>query len=271
MARGHVELSDFIGGAGRKSTTEANGGKSMSEYQKDSYQAPETGSSFPDSKPLEPEGSKPGRTALLKWFIILVFIIYVLFSYLHVPILAGIGRYLILSHPPQKSDLIVCLAGQKVETGLAAADALSRGLGPRIFVAREEPPDGYEVLKQRGVPYPESIDLMGMILTGLGVPEPAIIVGEKPVKSAWEEAELVGDLVKKKNYRSILLITSPTQSRRAYLTFRSVIQEKDCPVLVMPSPYSNFKPENWWHHGKYTKEVLLEYQKLLHLAVKELF
>jgi len=243
----------------------------MSDYQKDSYQAPETGSSFPEPKPVEPEGSKPGRTALLKWLIILVFIIYVLFSYLHVPLLAGIGRYLVLSHPSQKSDLIVCLAGQNVERGLAAADALSQGLGARIFVAREEPPDGYEILRQRGIPYPESIDLLGMILKGLGVPESAIIVGERPVKSTWEEAEFVGDVVKKRNYRSILLITSPTHSRRAYLTFRSVIPEKDCRVLVMPSPYSNFKPEDWWHHRKYAKEVLLEYQKLLHLAVKALF
>lgn len=246
------------------------GEEGMSDYQESAHLAAGERYLTPEARPIEPESSKAGRGSLLKWLVILIFIGYLLVSYLHVPILTAAGEYLVLSQPPQKSDLIVCLAGQNVERGLAAADALNQGLAPRIFVAREELPDGYEILRQRGIRYPESIDLMGMILEGLGVPKSAIIRGERPVQSTWEEAEIVRDLIRKKNYRSILLITSPTHSRRAYMTFEKVIGEKECRVLVIPSKYSSFKPENWWQNRRYVKEVVLEYQKLIYYAVRGL-
>jgi uncharacterized SAM-binding protein YcdF (DUF218 family) len=247
------------------------GDEGMSDYRESAHLALGERYSAPNPGPIEPGGSSQGRGNLLKYIIILIFIAYLLVSYLRVPILTAAGKYLVLSQPPQKSDLIVCLEGQNVERGLAAADALNQGLAPRIFVAREDLPDGYEILRQRGVPYPETIDLMVMILEGLGVPKSAIIKGERPVGSTWEEAEAVRDLIRKKNYRSILLITSPTHSRRAYLTFEKVIGGKECRLLVLPSKYSNFKPENWWQNRRYAKEVTLEYEKLIYLAFKSLF
>jgi uncharacterized SAM-binding protein YcdF (DUF218 family) len=249
----------------------ANGGEGMPDSQESSHQTPRGRYSTSGPKPIEPESSKTSRASWLKWIIILIFIAYVLFSYLNVPILTAMGEYLVLSHPPQKSDLIVCLAGENVENGLAAADALNQGLASKVFVAREEPPDGYQTLRQRGVAYPETIDLICMILKGLGVTESAIIKGERPVKSVWEEAEQVRELIKRKNYRSVLLITSPTHARRAYLTFRQVIGEKECRLLVMPSKYSNFKPEAWWQNRKYLEDVISEYQKLIALDLKSLF
>jgi uncharacterized SAM-binding protein YcdF (DUF218 family) len=242
----------------------------MSDYQGSAHLAPREKYSTPGQRPIEPESSKPGRASWIKWLIILIFIGYLLASYLHVPILTAAGRYLVLSQPPQKSDLIVCLAGENVERGLAAADALNQALAPLIFVAREELPDGYGILWQRGVPYPETIDLMSMLLEGLGVPKSAIIRGERPAGSTWEEAEIVRELIRRKNYRSILLVTSPTHSRRAYMTFKKVIGEKECRLIVIPSKYSSFKPENWWQNRRYAKEVVLEYQKLIYYAVKGL-
>jgi uncharacterized SAM-binding protein YcdF (DUF218 family) len=243
----------------------------MADSREGTYQAPAERYSTPEPKPIEPVSPKPGRASWLKWLIILIFVVYLLISYLHIPILTAVGKYLVLSHPPQKSDLIVCLAGENVESGLAAADALNQGLASSIFVAREEPPDGYEILRQRGIPYPENTDLIGMILKGLGVSDSAIIKGERPVRSTREEAEQVRELIKRKNYRSILLITSPTHSRRAYLTFREVIEEKECRLLVMPSKYSNFKPEGWWKNGRYAEDVILECQKLIYLGLKSVF
>ncbi|MGD2124594.1 MAG: YdcF family protein [Desulfobacteraceae bacterium] len=225
----------------------------------------------PDRKPIEPEGTKWRKPNFLKWVFFLVVIVYVLLSYYHAPILTRLGRFLIVEHPPQKSDLIVCLAGQNIERGLAAADSFEKGLAPRIFVAREEIPDGYELLKQKGLQYPESRDLLVNALKGLGVPESAILVGDVPVKNTVEEAVQVRDLVKKKNYRSIILITSPTHSRRAWLIFRKVFGKKETRVLVLPTPYSNFKPEDWWKKGRYVREVILEYEKLIYYALKSVW
>ncbi len=231
---------------------------------------PEGGGPAPDAKPIEPESAPSTKLNVFKWILIGIVLLYVLLSYFHVPILTQLGKHLVVQHPAAKSDLIVCLAGGDVERGLASADLFTRGLAPKIFIAREPIPNGLDTLKQKGVPYPESVDLVAMILKGLGVPETAVVRGDQPVQSTFEEAERVAALVKEKKYRSLILVTSPTHSRRAWLTFRHVIPDKDVRITVIPTPYSKFRAEDWWKTRAYVREVILEYQKLIYYQAKGL-
>ena len=225
----------------------------------------------PDATPIEPQGRKVTSPNFLKWFLFLIIIIYVLISYYHAPILTRIGKVLIVEHEPQKSDLIVCLAGRNVERGLAAADAYRRGLAPRILVSREELPDGYDLLRERGLQYPETRDLLVTMLKDLGVPESAILKGEASVKSTSEEAQRVRDLAESKHYRSIILITSPTHSRRAWLIFKRAMKEKETRLAMVPTRYSQFRPEDWWKRRRYVREVILEYEKLIYEILRNLW
>jgi uncharacterized SAM-binding protein YcdF (DUF218 family) len=231
---------------------------------------PEDGSPMPDAKPMEPESAPSTSLSVFKWILIIAVFFYILLSYFHGPILTQLGKYLVMQHPATKSDLIVCLAGGDVERGLASAELFAKGLAPRIFIAREPIPDGLETLKQKGIAYPESVDLVMMIFKGLGVPETAVIRGDRPVQSTFEEAERVGALIKEKKYRSLILVTSPTHSRRAWLTFRQVIPDKDFRITVIPTPYSKFRAEDWWKTRRYVREVILEYQKLIYYKAKGL-
>ena len=135
-------------------------------------------------------------------------------------------------------------------------------------MAREELPDGYELLKEKGIEYPESIDLLEMILKGVGVPESAMIISDRSVTSTFDEATMVRDFVKKKGHRSLILITSPTHSRRAWLTFKRIFKEEKVRILMLPSPYSKFRPEDWWKKRRYVREVIFEYEKLLYYSLK---
>jgi uncharacterized SAM-binding protein YcdF (DUF218 family) len=236
--------------------------KNEVDYQEDIFQ---------DPQPIEPERKRMGRTWMLKWLFFLLAIVYVLFSYYHVPILTGLGRYLIVEHTPQKSDLIVCLAGGNVERGLAVADAYQRGLAPRVFMAREVPPDGYALLKERDIDYPESVDLMRVLLEELGIPESAFFTSDRSSKSTFEEAHLVRDLVMNNDYNSLIVITTPYHCRRAWLTFRKVFEEDDTRILMLPSSYSDFRPEDWWKKRRYLREVIIEYQKLIYYRLKYLW
>lgn len=231
---------------------------------------PEDRSRIPDATPIEPEGAPSTRLSLFKWVFFIVVFFYILLSYFHGPILTQLGQYLVVQHPPAKSDLIVCLAGGDVERGLASADLFERGLAPRIFIAREPIPEGLETLKQKGIAYPESIDLVTMIFRNLGVPESAVIRSDQPVESTFEEAERVGALIQDKKYRSLILVTSPTHSRRAWLTFRKAIPDKDFRITVVPTPYSKFRAEDWWKKRRYVREVIIEYQKLVYYKAKGL-
>ena len=240
----------------------------MSGYQGNDDIKPNQGGTLPNVGPIEPTGKQIGKPNLIKWLFFVLIVIYVLLSYFHAPILRKVGEYLIVEHSPRKSDLIVCLAGASVERSLAAADAYRKGFASRIFMAREELPDGYELLKERGIEYPASIDLRIKILKDLGVPGSALLINDRPAKSTIDEAEVVRGLVKEKGFRSLILITSPTHSRRAWLTYKKVLEKDSVRILVLPSQYSKFKPENWWKKRKYTREVIIEYEKLVYYALK---
>ena len=219
----------------------------------------------------EPEKGKIKKQQLFKWLFFLLFIIYILVSHYHAPILTRMGRYLILENPPEKSDLIVCLAGSNIERGLAAADAYRQGLAPKIFVAREEVPDGYELLMEKGIKYPETIDLMRSLLKDLGVPKSAIIRNDTQVGSTIAEARIVKIIVEQKGYKSLIIITSPYHSRRAWLTYRKVFEGTGVRILALPSKYSLFRSEDWWKHRRNVKKAIVEYQKLIFYTLRYFF
>ena len=236
----------------------------------ESSRPPEEGNTVPDATPIEPESAPSTRLSVFKWIFFSAVFIYVLLSYFHGPILSRLGEYLVVQHPLAKSDLIVCAAGGDVERGMASADLYARGLAPRIFIARETLPDGLDTLKQKGIAYPESIDRVTMIFRGMGVPESAVIRDDQPVESTFQEAERVAAFIKDKKYGSLILVTSPTHSRRALLTFRKAIPDQDLRILVMPTPHSGFKAEEWWKTRKYVRQVIMEYQKLIYYKMKGL-
>ena len=226
--------------------------------------------SFQTGDPIEPEGRKGGTINRLKWIFFLIFVVYTLLSAFRAPILTGLGKYLIVEHSPQESDLIVCLAGGNVERELAAADAFQRGLAPIIFMAREESTDVYDLLRKRGIDYPEDVDLMMELLEQLGISQSVFFTSDRTVESTIDEAEYIRDLVIEKGYKSLILITSPTHSRRVWLTFKKVFEENDVHLLSLPTPYSTFNPEDWWEQRRYVRDVIIEYQKLVYYTYKHL-
>ncbi|MBW1702730.1 MAG: YdcF family protein [Deltaproteobacteria bacterium] len=252
-----------------KDLSERRSDKSLTgERQIDGYEGAGQAEFQVDDRPIEPEGRKLNRPNIFKWVLFLLFLAYMLVSYYHAPILVRLGRYLVVEHPIKKADLIVCLMGKPVERGLAAAEVYKKGLASHIFVGREKLPDGNSILVKKGVHYPEGRDLLIMMLQGLGVPRTACITGDRFVEGTIGEAKVVREVARKRGCRSLIIITSPTHARRAWLTYRKVFEKNRMKIMLMPSRYSNFKPEDWWKTSEYVKEVIIEYQKLLYYTVK---
>ena len=224
---------------------------------------------IPDTGPIDQNGQKMIKLTLVRWIVLGFIVIYMLLAYFHAPILTGLGKFLVVSHSPEKSDLTVCLTGSNIERGLAAADAYNNEFAPIILIPREMPPDGSRILKERGLNYPEKEDLLTMLLKGLGVPRDALLISNQAVANLFEEAEMVKKVMDDKGYRSIIVITSPVHSRRAWLTFRKVFRgDENIRILVIPTSYSKFKPEDWWKKGPYFNEVIGEYGKLIVNSLK---
>lgn len=252
-------ISKWMGWQGRipgSMDDQAGGGKQTERYC--------------DNTPIEPQGFNFPRLRIWKSILFLLFISYIMLSYFRVPILTSIGNYLIIDKPVKKADLIVCLMGKPVERGLAAARLYKSGCARNIFFARVEFPNGYEDLRAKGVNYPESRDLLDRMLQGLGVPKSACITSDIFVCSTYEEAQVVRDISLKREVTSLIIITSPTHTRRAWLTFNKVFGKDNVRISVVPTLYSDFRPDNWWKTDKYLQDVILEYQKLFYYYIKYL-
>ena len=224
-----------------------------------------------DGRPIEPESRRSKGPSIVKWIFFILFISYMVVSYYSVPILTALGNYLIVDHPLKKADVIVCTPGSPLEQSLMATELYKRGLAPRIFIPEETPPDGLEILKAQGGRYPEASGLFIGTLKSLNVPESAFIVGKLAVDSIQEEAEEVREVVMGKGYRSIIIVTSPSSARLAYLIFEKVFDGEKLEIMISPSRYSDLKADNWWKRGKYLNEVLFECQKLLYHTIKNLW
>ncbi len=222
----------------------------------------------PKPGPLEPTPERRGLFGRAKAILFLLFIIYLLVGYLHEPFLMGMGRFLVVKKGPVRSDLIVCLMGEPVERGLEAADLYHSGLSRRIFLGREVLPDGYDVLTSKGVDYPETYQLLSDMLVALKVPQSALILGKGFVDSTMDEALAVRKIVKERGFRSILIVTSPTHTRRAFMAFRKAFRGMKVKITIVPSSYSGFNPTKWWKRERYAQEVLVEYLKLLYYFVR---
>jgi len=222
---------------------------------------------LPEAMGKKKERRRP-TFSLLKWLFLIVFILYFVITAYRIPLLVQLGEYLIVEHKPQKADLIVCLGGPGVANALAAVDVFQKGLAPYLLKAKEIEADGLDYLKAKVKDYPTELDLFAIITEGVGIPGEAIISPEKRVGSTIEEAELVRTLVLDKGYTSLILVTSLTHSRRAYLTFRRVFKDSKVQLISLPSHYQQFSPKDWWKKRAYTKELIIEYQKLIYYKFK---
>lgn len=216
------------------------------------------------------EKRRVSRLSVWKWVIFLFFIIYFVLSAYRIPLLIKLGSYLIVEHKAEKADVIVCLAGEDIERTLAVVDAYRQGLAPYIFRAKEIKPDNFDYLKERVKDYPDSFDLFKLIVSGFGIPEKVVLSTEDRADSTLNEAGVVHKFVLDRGFKSLILITSLTHSRRAWQTFKKVFKDDDIKIISLPSHYQLFNPKDWWTKRKYIKEVIIEYQKLIYYKMKYL-
>jgi len=222
---------------------------------------------LPEALDKKKEKKKRPRLAVWRWLFFIIFILYFVLTSYRVPLLVKLGEYLIVEHKAQKADLIVCLGGKNVEKALAAIDAYKKGLAPYIFRAKELKPDGLDYVKKKVRGYPTNFDLFTRVVEGFGIPETVILSSEDRVGSTIDEAKLVRKFVLDRGFKSLIVITTLTHSRRAWLTFRKVFKDDDVRIISLPSHYQLFNPKDWWTKRKYTKELIIEYQKLIYYTI----
>jgi len=101
----------------------------------------------------------------------------------------------------------------------------------------------------------------------LGVPSTAIITQDRS-RSTLEDVTLCLPILKKNGFRSLILVTSPTHSRRAKRVFMKICAREGIKVISWPAQKSKFKLSGWWTRHEDTQLVIWEYVSLVYYFFK---
>ncbi|HWP64764.1 MAG TPA: ElyC/SanA/YdcF family protein [Candidatus Limnocylindria bacterium] len=183
--------------------------------------------------------------------------------------LRAAAAFLVVADPlPAHADAIVVLAGSPAGRLLEAADLHHAGSAPRIVLTRERRPPAVVALARRGVVTADPDALARAQLEALDVPAAAVTTLPGRAYSTASEARLVARWACRTRVRSLVVVTSPSHTRRARAILRRLLPA-DVALAVRPARAEFFPMRRWWRSRPASKLVLSEYQKLANFWLRE--
>lgn len=170
-------------------------------------------------------------------FIILCMVLY----FLRAPILRTIPHWLIKEDKLEKADALIVLSGNSFDRGNKAVQLYNRGLAPIVICPGGNPAYEFEILDM----HITEAEAAKINLVRQGIPANAIVLLNAGTSTA-EEAALIADYLKNKNYRKVILLTSLYHTRRAKKVFSKYLQNSNIKLMVCGAKSSRFDVWNWW-------------------------
>ena len=101
----------------------------------------------------------------------------------------------------------------------------------------------------------------------MGVPSEAIWLEDRS-RSTYENATFSLPFAERQKWKSVLLVTSPTHSRRAKMIFARIFTKAGIKTIIYPAEVTNFKLSGWWQRHDDTQLVVWEYVSLVYYFLK---
>jgi uncharacterized SAM-binding protein YcdF (DUF218 family) len=160
------------------------------------------------------------------------------------------ARFLVVD-APEKSDVIVVLAGETNARPARALELLRQGVAPRVLLNAS---DGTRIYDQK------LIDVAQRYVNGLA---DANRVSVCPIAglSTIAEADDVNRCLQPLGAHRVLLVTSEYHTHRALMIFRQRLPQYQFSVAAARSP-AEFG-EAWWTHREWAKVTFDEWSKML--------
>ncbi len=173
------------------------------------------------------------------------------------------GRWLVVEAPLQPADIIVVLAGPRVERWLEGVELYRENAAPKIVLSSGRIEAAEDALRARGIRFPREADLMKDAMVQLGVSAADIIVFPEAVDNTAAEANATRTLVSAHGWRRILVVTSKYHTRRTRYAFERAFAGSGVHIQIRGSRFDASQPDTWWKHRADLRFVISEYQKLL--------
>lgn len=175
---------------------------------------------------------------------------------------------LIVRSAPSHADAVVVLAGSAtyLERVHHAAQLFNAGRAPLIVLTNDNVRSGWSVEQQSN---PLFVEKAVDELKRQGVPAGVIEILPGPVSNTYDEALRVRDH-RRDGWRSLVVVTSAYQSRRALWTMRRVFQGEDIAIQIDPAPVGEQSPSTatWWCYRLGWKLVPGEYAKIIYYRIR---
>jgi uncharacterized SAM-binding protein YcdF (DUF218 family) len=190
-------------------------------------------------------------------FSILTFIILTFFTrYAWLPL---VEQFLTVADPLHPADAIVPLAGG-VERAKYTARLHQDGYAAWFVATDIEQPLDWEAALPADTP-------IARLALEQGVAQQHILTTAAPVTSTYTEALAVRDLAQREGWQSLIVVTSPSHTRRSRAIFRSVFTGTGITVSIRPSIGEKEADEAWWRDQDEREFVLREYAKLFAFCI----
>lgn len=185
-------------------------------------------------------------------FLKVVLLVLIILTLIAAGIFFGIGFWLSPQDKLTKADAIVAISGGETESRAREAIRLyHEGYAPTlIFSGAALDPHS-----------PSNAAAMQRQALISGVPKKDILL-EEDSANTYENAAGVARIVKERQYKSILLVTSPYHQRRASLTFQHELGP-DVKIINHSTTDQNWRRSKWWD-DEYSKDLTIaEFQKAM--------
>ena len=205
-----------------------------------------------------------GKRRVLRTAAIVSVAVLCLLILLHTPALQGMGDFLVVSDPLVRADAIAVLSGNGAVRGAKAAGLYHEKWAPKILVTKEGFPFREREWKRYGVDLPETDTATREALQYLRVPDSDVEILDGYNESTIQEAGRYLQYAESRRLKSLIVVTSNFHTRRSRMTFRRVFKRSGISLSVQAAPPEwQFNPDHWWTRRLDSKELVLEYQKLI--------
>lgn len=173
------------------------------------------------------------------------------------------GRLITREDPLQKVDAIYVLGGTWALRWLEGADLMREGYSARIILSPGARDLGEEVMTVRGAPLPRPVDFQRqMMIERAHVPAAAVQILPGEVDNTAQEADAIAPLVTANKWRSLIVITDRSTTRRGGYAMRRALGP-DVTIVMRASRYDGYQPGAWWSTRPMFRMTFYEFPKLV--------
>ena len=191
-----------------------------------------------------------------------VLLLIVLFA-LRVPLLRGVGHFLISEDPVSAVDVVFVLGGNSLDRGSEAARLWHDQVSQRVVCSGGNRPS---VLEAIGIPMYEH-EITRQLLINKGVDSTSVDV-LTTATSTREEAAEIEQYCREHGVQSAMIVSSKFHLRRVRGVFEEAFEDSDTQLQFHGAPSTDYDEELWWQSEAGLIMVNNEYVKLFYYWLK---